>query len=148
MTWVIFQAYFVPTYFLRMLECRKERKIRKSFSICQHFKVILYIWNRMSPTSSLHTSGATYYVARYFVGYQIYITYVLLEQNVWQWSHYICTLYFKLKFSTFWRLSGTTHPFILHARFLHFLEIWFKKYGLRNLVREKWMTRKKDGFVP
>ena len=33
--------YFVPTYFLRNLECRREIKICKSFSICQHFKVIL-----------------------------------------------------------------------------------------------------------
>ena len=27
-------------------------------------------------------------------------------------------------------------------------EIWFEKYGLRNLVQEKWLTRKKGGFIP
>ena len=27
-------------------------------------------------------------------------------------------------------------------------EIWFKKSGSRNLVREKWLTRKKGGFIP
>ena len=37
-----------------------------------------------------------------------------------------------------------SHPFILHPRFLQFIEIWFKKYGSRNLVREKWLTRKKN----
>ena len=26
--------------------------------------------------------------------------------------------------------------------------IWFEKSGLRNLVREKWLTRKKNGFIP
>jgi hypothetical protein len=39
-----------------------------------------------------------------------------------------------------------THPFILHTRFLKFLEIWFEKSGLRYLVREKWFTRKKVGL--
>ena len=27
-------------------------------------------------------------------------------------------------------------------------EIWFEKSGSRNLVREKWLTRKKGGHVP
>ena len=27
-------------------------------------------------------------------------------------------------------------------------EIWFEKSGLSNLVREKWLTRKKGGFIP
>ena len=27
-------------------------------------------------------------------------------------------------------------------------EIWFKISGLRNLVREKWLTRKKGGLIP
>ena len=27
-------------------------------------------------------------------------------------------------------------------------EIWFKKSGSRNLVQEKWLTRKKGGFIP
>ena len=27
-------------------------------------------------------------------------------------------------------------------------EIWFEKSGSRNLVREKWLTRKKGGFIP
>ena len=27
-------------------------------------------------------------------------------------------------------------------------EIWFEKAGSRNLVREKWLTRKKGGFMP
>ena len=67
--------------------------------------------------------------------------------------------------------SGPNGPFILHPRFLQFLEIWFEKSGLRNLVREiwfkksgsrkmvfqtwifflvreKWLTRKKGGFIP
>ena len=39
------------------------------------------------------------------------------------------------------------HPFILRPRFLQFLEIWFEKSGSRNLVREKWLTRKKGGFI-
>ena len=26
-------------------------------------------------------------------------------------------------------------------------EIWFKNYGSRNLVQEKWLTRKKGGFI-
>ena len=42
---------------------------------------------------------------------------------------------------------AATHPFILHPRFLQFLEIWFGKYGSRNMVQEKWLTRKKDGFI-
>ena len=29
-----------------------------------------------------------------------------------------------------------------------FPEKWFKKYGLRNMVQEKWLTRKKGGFIP
>ena len=41
-----------------------------------------------------------------------------------------------------------THPFILRPRFLQSLEIWFEKSGSRNLVREKWLTRKKGGFIP
>ena len=27
-------------------------------------------------------------------------------------------------------------------------EIWFEKSGSRNLVQEKWLTRKKGGFIP
>ena len=27
-------------------------------------------------------------------------------------------------------------------------EIWFEKSGSRILVREKWLTRKKGGFIP
>ena len=27
-------------------------------------------------------------------------------------------------------------------------EIWLEKYGSRNQVREKWLTRKKGGFIP
>ena len=27
-------------------------------------------------------------------------------------------------------------------------EIWFKKYGSRNMVRVKWLTRKKGVFIP
>ena len=27
-------------------------------------------------------------------------------------------------------------------------EIWFEKSGSRNLVREKWLTKKKGGFIP
>ena len=33
------------------------------------------------------------------------------------------------------------HSFILHPRFLQFLEIWFVKSGLRNLVREIWFEK-------
>ena len=36
-----------------------------------------------------------------------------------------------------------THPFILCPRFLQFLEFWLEKSGWRNLVREKWLARKK-----
>ena len=48
--------------------------------------------------------------------------------------------FFQNRFSTVlvWRHS---HPFILQPRFLQFLEIWFKKYGLRNLVREIWFEK-------
>ena len=34
-----------------------------------------------------------------------------------------------------------THHFILRPHFLQFLEIWFEKSGLRNLVREIWLEK-------
>mgnify|MGYP007023058812 CR=1 FL=1 len=45
-----------------------------------------------------------------------------------------------------------THPFILHPRFLQFLEIWLEKSGLRNMVKEIWFEKsgwpeKKGGFI-
>ena len=45
------------------------------------------------------------------------------------------------------KFGSFTHPFILHPRSLQFLEICFKKSDYRNLVQEKWLTRKKGGFI-
>ena len=39
-------------------------------------------------------------------------------------------------------------PFILQPLFKKGVENWFEKSGSRNLVREKWLTRKKGGFIP
>ena len=37
--------------------------------------------------------------------------------------------------------NGAKHPFILRPHFLQFLEIWFKKSGSRNMVREIWFEK-------
>ena len=39
------------------------------------------------------------------------------------------------------RSQEDSHPFILHPWFLQFLEIWFEKYGSRNLVQEIWLEK-------
>ena len=41
----------------------------------------------------------------------------------------------------------STGPFILQPHFKKGVEKWLKKSGYRNLVREKWLTRKKGGFI-
>ena len=38
-------------------------------------------------------------------------------------------------------------PFNLQPLFQKGVEKWFEKSGLRNLVQEKWLTRKKGGFI-
>ena len=37
--------------------------------------------------------------------------------------------------------TKSTGPFILQPRFLLFVEIWFEKYGSRNMVREIWFEK-------
>ena len=40
-----------------------------------------------------------------------------------------------------------TGPFNLQPLFQKSVEKWFDKNGSRNLVQEKWLTRKKGGFI-
>ena len=47
---------------------------------------------------------------------------------------YILTKYLR-------EMNSFIHPFILHPRFLQFLEIWFKKSGSRNMDREIWFEK-------
>ena len=66
-------------------------------------------------------------------------------------------VFYGRKFISISHILKGIHPFILRPRFLQFLEIWFEKSGSRKvvlqtriffLVREKWLTRKKGGFIP
>ena len=75
-------------------------------------------------------------------------------------KNWFCFVFFHCNQPWLYRLARMgrkfddhSHPFILHPRFLQFLEIWFEKYGSRNLVgdnlvQEKWLTRKKGGLIP
>ena len=54
--------------------------------------------------------------------------------------NYAAHVYIEIN-DDFFLLSQTKHPFILRPRFLQFIELWFKKSGLRNLVQEKWFCK-------
>ena len=56
------------------------------------------------------------------------------------------TLLLKLAVAILWTIYSAT-SFLEKCRKV-VREIWFEKSGSRNLVREKWLTRKKDGFIP
>ena len=47
-----------------------------------------------------------------------------------------------------WFIDPFNHLFCNHFSRKVVWEIWFEKSGSRNLVREKWLTRKKGGFIP
>ena len=77
----------------------------------------------------------------------------LLSQNITKnlsniWRNHIFPLsVFKFTLNCT-KHNGNTSPFYSATRFLQFLEIWLEKSGWRNLVPEKWLTRKKGGFIP
>ena len=55
-----------------------------------------------------------------------------------------------IKFTDLVNLQGTIYSatsFLEKCRKV-VREIWFEKSGSRNLVREKWLTRKKGDFIP
>jgi len=45
-------------------------------------------------------------------------------------------------------LGVDNFAFNLQPLFQKSVEKWFEKSGSRNLVGEKWLTRKKGGFIP
>ena len=61
-------------------------------------------------------------------------------------SIYSCSIVYKLHLRTLWTIYSAT-TFLEKCRKV-VREIWFEKSVSRNLIREKWLTRKKGGFIP